>query len=460
MAMPNQFISTSSRDAHVVAWLNKLFYDASMRGVSDIHFEDMADDTRIRFRINGKLFTETSISRVNSVDAQNKIRSRSSMPLSDVRKPLDGRFSLSYPDLAIDVRVSINPVIYGTSLVCRILDQRNVSRTLDDIDMEVEVRRWLNILLAEPHGLFIITGPTGSGKTSTLYALLNALHTDDRKIVTIEDPVEYRVAGLCQTNIEGSLTFAEALRSELRQDPDIILVGEIRDAETALTAVQAAMTGHLVFATLHTNDAASTIARMLDLGIDPNTLGAALRGVMAQRLVRKLAPQHERARPSETDKHWLVSHQIDEVDCEYAYPIMGEGDGDGYIGRIPVVELIVIDRTLRNVLPLRDAKLIRAVAKNQPQYRTLAQSAAKHCREGRTGLPELFTVSSVSEHLQTLRTLPERLVELGKLSPYQYETCKEIQNEASREGKRLSLEDVLIAHRYCTQGDIDEVMAI
>lgn len=460
MAMPNLFISTASRDREVVEWLNDLFYEAAQKGASDIHFEDMAEDTRIRYRINGTLHTQQTINRIMAVEAQNKIRSRASLPLSEIRKPLDGRLSLTYSDLAIDVRVSFTPIIHGASLVCRLLDQRNTARTLADIEMNDEVRHWISILLNEPHGLFIITGPTGSGKTSTLYALLNALHTDERKIVTIEDPVEYRVPGLCQTNIEGNLTFAEALRSELRQDPDIILVGEIRDAETAQIAVQAAMTGHLVLTTLHANDAAATIARLLDLGVDPNTLGAALRGVMAQRLVRKLAPNHELARPSETDMHWLTSHQIAEIDCDYAYPILGEGDGEGYLGRLPVLELIVLDRTMRNVLPMRDAKLIRAVARNQPQYRTLAQCAAKFCREGLTGLPELFTVSSLSEHLQTLRTLPERLVELGKLTPYQYTVCKDIQNVASQAGRRLSLEDVLIEHRYCTQEDIDEVMAI
>jgi len=460
MALPDLFISTSSRDRDVVEWLNDLFANATDAGASDIHFEDMSTDTRLRFRINGVLRTIGFVSRTVATDAMNKIRARASLPLSDPRKPLDGRFSLRWEDtdMSIDVRVSFKPIIHGTSVVCRILDQRNTARTIDQIEMTPEVRAWITMLLNEPHGLVLITGPTGSGKTSTLYALLNALHTDERKIATIEDPVEYRVPGLCQTNIEGELTFANALRAEMRQDPDIILVGEIRDAETAQIAVQAAMTGHLVLSTLHANDAASTVTRMLDLGVDPNTLGAALRGVVAQRLVRRLAENCDWVKPDEAESMWLNAHNVTDLEGPYGAPILGEGDGQGYNGRLPVMELIVIDRTVRNVLPLNDAKLLRAVAKNQPQYQTLAQCAASLARRGLTGIADLFTVSSVSEHLQTLRTLPERLIELGRITPYQYEICKEIQQEASTKGQRLALEDVLIAHRYCTQEDIDEMV--
>jgi general secretion pathway protein E len=459
MALPDLFISTSSRDREVVDWLNTLFANATDAGASDIHFEDMSADTRLRFRINGVLRVIGSISRTVATDAMNKIRARASLPLSDPRKPLDGRFSLRWDDtgMSIDVRVSFKPIIHGTSVVCRILDQRNTARTIDQIEMTPEVRAWISMLLNEPHGLVLITGPTGSGKTSTLYALLNALHTDERKIATIEDPVEYRVPGLCQTNIEGELTFANALRAEMRQDPDIILVGEIRDAETAQIAVQAAMTGHLVLSTLHANDAAQTVTRMLDLGVDPNTLGAALRGVLAQRLVRRLDENFEWVRPDEAESMWLNAHNVADLEGPYGAPIIGAGDGQGYNGRLPVMELIVIDRTVRNVLPLNDAKLLRAVAKNQPQYQTLAQCAAALARRGLTGLSDLFTVSSVSEHLQTLRTLPERLIELGRITPYQYEVCQEIQQEASAKGQRLALEDVLIANRYCTQEDIDEM---
>lgn len=463
MSSPAKFIRTTARDEHITKLLNDLFEDAAPKGVSDVHFEDGEQETRIRYRINGDLHTVLTIPRAYSVECMNKIRGRASLPISEHRRPVDGRFSFTAPelDIAIDVRVSFKPIIHGTSMVCRILDQKNTARTIEQLEMPGEVRRWIHILLKEPHGLFIVTGPTGSGKTSTLYALLNALHSDSRKIVTIEDPVEYRVPGLCQTNIEGSLTFAEALRAELRQDPDIILVGEIRDAETANIAVQAAMTGHLVLSTLHANDSAATVARMLDLGVDPNTLGAALRGVLAQRLVRRLDTAHNWAKPTEIEAEWLANHQIAEIACDYGVPQRDKEDGrDGYRGRLAVMELLVVDRTMRNVLPARDAKLISAVAKNQPQFQTLAQCAASLSRQGLTSIDQLFTVSSVSEHLQTLRTLQERLIELGHLTPYQFDVCKELQTEASRRGEKLPLEDVLIRQRFCTQAVIDEVRAL
>ncbi|MBE7540580.1 MAG: type II/IV secretion system protein [Opitutaceae bacterium] len=457
--MPDLFISTSSRDAKTVQWLNSLFLSAVRKGASDIHFEDMEQDTRVRFRINGTLTTIESVPRMLSIDAMNKIRARTDLPLSDLRRPLDGRFSLDYKNdgVCIDVRASFTPIIHGTSLVCRVLDQRNTLRTIDEIEMTDEVRKWVSILLHEPHGLFLVSGPTGSGKTSTLYAILNALRDETRKISTIEDPVEYRVPGLCQTNIEGNLTFADVLRAELRQDPDVILVGEIRDAETAQIALQASMTGHLVLSTLHANDAAASVGRMLDLGADPSTLGAALRGVLAQRLVRRLAERHDMAPPTEAEIFWLQNHDIEvSTDNVFGVPVENEGE-DGYDGRVPVMELIVIDRTVRNVLPLKDPKAIRTVARRQPQYQTLAASAADLARRGLTSVTEAYTVSSISEHLRSFRTLPERLIELGKLSPYQYDVCKQIQLEASRMGRRMTLEDVLVSQRYVSQSDIDEV---
>lgn len=459
-AAPPKFIKTSTHEGVVAEWLNDLFVAATLRGASDIHMEDGESDVRVRFRINGVLETVQIVTRDLGANAILKIRGRASLPLNKHRDPADGRFSFCVPeqDVNIDVRVSLNPILFGMSMVCRILSQKNTSRRIDDIEMPPDVRGWIRTLLNEPHGLFLVTGPTGSGKTSTLYAMLNELLDDTRKIVTIEDPVEYRVQGLCQTNIEGQLSFADVLRSEMRQDPDVILVGEIRDAETASIAVQAAMTGHLVLSTLHTNDAASTVARMLDLGVDPNTLGAALRGVLAQRLVQRLHPEHDWVKASAAESDWLASHNIKELAADYGAPRIGVGNGgQGYVGRIAATELIVIDRTMRNVLPTRDAKLMRAVAKNQTQFRTLAQSAAELARAGLTSIPELFTVSTISEHLQTLRTLQDRLIELGHLSPYQYDICRQIQQEASVRGERLALEDVLIRQRYVSQEVIDEV---
>lgn len=462
---PPLFISTSSRDGELTSLLNNIFLEAAKKGASDIHVEDEWKDCRIRCRIHGKMEEWLRVPRSYGMDINTKVRMRARLSLQDVKKPQDGRFSLNYESenggegLALDIRVSIQPTIYGHSLVCRILDQKNTSRRIDEIHMAPAVLEWIKILVREPHGLFLITGPTGSGKTTTLYALLNELNDGTTKIVTIEDPVEYRVPGLSQTNIEGDMTFAKALREALRQDPDTILVGEIRDAETASIAVQAAMTGHLVLSTLHTNDACQTAVRMMDLGVDPNTLGTALRGVLAQRLVRRLDPEHrEMCLPNEFEQRWLVNNAAGSVDVPYGTTNKECGvlAGEGYAGRLPVMELVVIDRLVRNVLPLKDAKLIRSVAKGQPQYRTLAQAGADLAAAGHTSLAEVFAITSMAEVANGARSLGERLIELGRITPYQLKIAKEIIAEASSKGEVLTLEETLIRQRYCSREDIDE----
>lgn len=455
---PDLFISTSSRDGETVEVLNETFAQAAFMGASDVHFEDGLYETRIRVRIHGKMHEVKKIPRTLGRDINSKIRMRAKLSLSEIRKPLDGRFSLIFEDydIALDVRVSIQPTVHGASIVCRLLDQRNTSRRIDEIRMSPGVREWIDILIHEPHGLFLVTCHTGSGKTTTLYAILNELNDDSRKIVTIEDPVEYRVPGLVQTNIEAGLTFAEVLRETLRQDPDVVLVGEIRDAETASIAVQAAMTGHLVLSTLHANDACQTAVRMMDLGVDPNTLGAALRGILAQRLVRKLDEENSSLRPpNEFEQKWLLNNQAGEIDALYGVP-NAEDSNYGYTGRLPVMELLVVDRLVRNVLPLRDAKLIRSVAKGQPQYRTLAQAGAELSRQGMTSLSEIFAITSVTEVMHGARSLGERLVEMGRITPYQLQVIKEQMNEDSKVGVVSRIEDILIRGKYCTREDIDE----
>lgn len=458
---PDLFITTGARDVESVRTLNQIFLEAAQSGASDIHIEDEMYDSRIRFRVHGHMHEHKRIPRGIGRDVNTKVRMRAKLPLSEIRKPQDGRFSLIYDldngELALDIRVSIQPTVHGTSLVCRILDQQNTSRRIDEIQMASAVKEWINILVHEPHGLFLVTGPTGSGKTTTLYAILNELNDSSRKIVTIEDPVEYRVAGLVQTNIEAGLTFAEILRETLRQDPDVVLVGEIRDAETASIAVQAAMTGHLVLSTLHSNDACQTAVRMMDLGVDPNTLGAALRGVLAQRLVRKLVPEKRVMRaPNDFERKWLANNDvIFAADAVFGAPD-DESDKDAYFGRVPVMELLVVDRLVRNVLPMKDAKLMRSVARSQPQYRTLAQAGAELARTGLTSLTEIFSIVSAAEVANGARTLGERLVEMGRVTPYQLSVAKEIILTASKTGEILHLDEVFIRNRYCTREDVDE----
>lgn len=292
MGEPPLFITTGSRDQQAVSLVNSIFIEAADRGVSDIHFEDFEAGCRIRYRIDGHLFEQATIETILGKEIGAKIRMRSQMSIADRDIPLDGRMHLWIGGRIVDVRVSVVPTNHGESIVCRLLDQRNAGIPFDQIDMADDVRHALRRTLSVPDGLILTTGPTGSGKTTTLYSLLSELNTPDRKIVTIEDPVEYCLQSAIQIPITPGMSFARAIRAVLRQDPDVILLGEIRDRETVRTAIQASMTGHLVLSTLNSNDTMATVDRLMDLlsddeREDPFVLEVSLRGIIAQRLVRR-----------------------------------------------------------------------------------------------------------------------------------------------------------------------------
>ncbi|RMD68841.1 MAG: type II/IV secretion system protein [Gammaproteobacteria bacterium] len=329
-------------------------------------------------------------------DMEAKIRMKAKLPLSERRAPLDGRFHIEAEGRMVDMRLSIVPTRTGQSIVCRLLDQANAGRRLDEIDMTPAARKVMDDILAHPNGLFLVTGPTGSGKTTTLYAALNEVNTPERKVITVEDPVEYRLRRGCQINVDETNTFARALRAILRQDPDVILVGEIRDAETARIAVQAAMTGHLVLSTLHANDAATSITRLADLGVDPFTLGVALRAVSAQRLVRRLCTCAVPVPPGPDEALWLERFGI-QGDLFYV-PAGCERCGDGFAGRIPVIEMIAVDPPVRAAIDQGDVQAIRKAAMAQPQFETLAQAGARLAREGKTTLAEAIRITGEGGH--------------------------------------------------------------
>lgn len=416
---PDLFISTASRDKGAVELLNAMFKEAADQGASDIHMEDEPGQTRIRYRVQGSMFERGRIPRTLAMDMQNKIRMRAKLALSDIRKPLDGRFGLRYAgeydddeaseadssdvsdrSLRLDIRVSLQPTVYGQSVVCRLLDQRNTARRLDDIEMTSAVRDWINILIREPHGLFLVTGPTGSGKTTTLYGIINELNDDSRKIVTIEDPVEYRVSGLMQTSIEGGLTFAEVLRETLRQDPDIILVGEMRDQETAQIGLRAAMTGHLVLSTLHTNDAISSPVRLIDMGTPRYMVAMSLLGVVAQRLVRLVCEScAEPYVPLPFEHEWLKLELGDGVD-DHAY-VRGQGcshcNGMGYQGRVGVYELLEMNLDLTEATNHHDPNHFVRIARQQIAGETMRKHAVDLVVAGRTTVAEAMRISNQME---------------------------------------------------------------
>lgn len=368
---PGQFIIASGYERDAVAWLNERFEDAIRDGVSDMHFESTeAGGAILRVRIDGLLQEVATLPSqlANVVDA--KIRHKARLSVSERASALDGRLFFETRDgLRADVRVSILPAHNGQSIVCRLLYQSHTEWRLDQIGLPLLARQAIQELIERPDGLLLLTGPTGSGKTTTIYSVLRELNQPHRKIITIEDPIEYRMEGITQVGVTPAVTFAGALRATLRQDPDVILVGEIRDAETARIAIQASVTGHLVLTTLHATDAATTLTRLQDLGVDPYTLGLCLRGVLAQRLVRRCC---------------ACGCEDGCETCRFT----------GYRGRLPLVEMIVGTDRIRKALVSRDLGGIRRAAAHQTQYQNLLSAGHRLVQQGLTTAREVARVTS------------------------------------------------------------------
>jgi type IV pilus assembly protein PilB len=340
--------------APVVKLLNYILYQAIRDKASDVHLEPFEGDFKIRYRVDGSLF-ELEAPPPHLAEALiARVKVMSDLDIAETRLPQDGRIELTVGGRSVDLRVSTLPTMYGESTVMRILDRSNVSLSLDNLGLLPAVREHLRRFVDLPHGIVLVTGPTGSGKTTTLYAMLNEANKEDTKVITVEDPVEYDLEGIVQipVNEEIGVTYASVLRTILRQDPDVILVGEIRDKETAQTAIEASLTGHLVFSTLHTNDAASAVTRLMDIGIEPFLLTATLQGILAQRLVRRVCKECKTFYEPADDvlrRLELTSSQV--VGKKFAY---GKGCAScnftGYRGRMAVTEILDIDDRLREMI--------------------------------------------------------------------------------------------------------------
>lgn len=313
--------------APVVTFVNSMIAKAVTEGASDIHVEPEENSLSIRFRIDGILYPQTSPPKQFQAWIISRIKIIAQLDISENRKPQDGRIQMKMEDRRIDIRVSSLPTVYGENIVLRILDTTNVRLGLEQIGFQEPLLGKYRALLERPNGIILVTGPTGSGKTTTLYASVSTINDPQLSIVTVEDPVEYRLPGIRQTQVNPKvgLTFANGLRAILRQDPDVIMVGEIRDAETAQIAIQAALTGHLVLATLHTNNAAGAVTRLLDIGVEPFLLSSSIIGVLAQRLVR------------------LVCKDCGGTGCDSCSMI-------GYRGRTSIFELLVFNDKIRNLV--------------------------------------------------------------------------------------------------------------
>ncbi len=330
----------TSDDAPIIRMLNALLTQAARDGASDIHIEPYERHSSVRFRVDGNLREVVQPNRALHAALISRLKIMAELDISEKRLPQDGRISLRIGTRAVDVRVSTLPSAHGERAVLRLLDKSESRLSLESVGMQGDALTRLQHLIAQPHGIILVTGPTGSGKTTTLYAALGRLDAAHSNIMTVEDPIEYELPGVGQTQVNAKieLTFAKALRAILRQDPDVIMIGEIRDFETAQIAIQASLTGHLVLATLHTNDAASAVTRLTDMGVEPFLLSSSLLGVLAQRLVRKLCKTCRGAGCA---------------DCGHT----------GYQGRTGVFELLVTDNAIRAQIHNRAAEAeIRAAA--------------------------------------------------------------------------------------------------
>lgn len=394
-----QLTATDEVDVPVVKLLKSLFEDAVQVGASDIHIEPDENVLRIRQRIDGVLHEHVMKEKRIASALVLRLKLMAHLNISEKRLPQDGRFNISVKGHSVDVRISTLPIQYGESVVMRLLDQSGGIIGLDKVGLPERMLPRLRKLIHEPHGILLVTGPTGSGKTTTLYGALNELNTDKKKIITVEDPVEYRLPRINQVQVHPNigLDFSTVLRATLRQDPDILLVGEIRDKETAEIALRAAMTGHFVLSTLHTNDAVSSAMRLTDIGIEGYLAASALNGILAQRLVRKIC-ENCSADYSTTpqEKLWL-----DAREAELRLPDIslkhGRGctycNNTGYKGRTGIFELLEINEAMADALRRDDSGAFNIAAKTDPHYQPLVYSALELAAEGVTTLEEVFRVT-------------------------------------------------------------------
>ncbi|MHB8256656.1 MAG: GspE/PulE family protein [Acidiferrobacterales bacterium] len=382
-------------DAPVVKLLQTMFEDAVQVNASDIHIEPDERELRIRFRLDGVLRVQTTAERRIASALLSRLKLMAGLDISEKRLPQDGRFNVRVRDKSVDVRLSTLPVQYGESAVMRLLNQTTGVLDLAQLGMPEVLLARFRRMIHSPHGMVLVTGPTGSGKTTTLYGALRELNKPTSKVITVEDPIEYRLPGINQVQVNSkiNLTFGRVLRSVLRQDPDIVLVGEMRDQETAEIGLRAALTGHLVLSTLHTNDAVSTPSRLLDMGAAPFLIAASLRGILAQRLVRRICESCSEPLALEPGMRVVAEQELgrpaDGLDfrrgrgCTYC-------NHTGYHGRIGVYELLEMDDSLVQALHRGDPLAFAQAAKMQPGFLSLKRSAVELAARGLTTMDQVM----------------------------------------------------------------------
>jgi type IV pilus assembly protein PilB len=407
-AMEGKSLEGRSIDRQVIEFVDTMISQAVEEKASDIHLEPDEHVMRVRFRIDGILREISTQPPIVHNAVVSRIKVLSELDIAERRLPQDGRFQANAKGHAIDLRVSTFPTVHGENVVLRILDKRNAMLALEDLGFERDERVVMERLISKPNGILLVTGPTGSGKTTTLYAVLQKINKPEVNIQTLEDPVEYLLPMIRQTQVneEIGLTFARGLRALVRQDPDVIMVGEIRDQQSAEIAIRSSLTGHLVLSTIHTNDAVGALARLIDMGIDPFLLASSLLGVVAQRLVRRICSQckNEFAVPEQSLKSLNIQLNGDEK--------WYRGDGcetcnqTGYRGRVGVYEILEFSRGLRNaVMEGKSLETIREIAKKSGMC-SLRDSALDKARQGLTTVEEVLRVTKLDAEETTAEAPP------------------------------------------------------
>ncbi|MDN7137016.1 type II/IV secretion system protein [Pseudidiomarina sp. 1ASP75-14] len=403
-------------DATVAKLLQSIFADAVQVRASDIHIEPDDRSLRIRMRVDGMLqenvLNETTIASALVL----RLKLMAGLDISEKRMPQDGRFHIKVRDHAIDVRMATMPVQYGESCVMRLLDQSAGILDLEQTGLPENLLERVRNLIHKPYGMLLVTGPTGSGKTTTLYGVLNELNKAEKKIITVEDPVEYRLPRISQVQVNSKigLSFSRVLRTTLRQDPDIIMVGEMRDGETVEIGLRGAITGHLVLTTLHTNDSITSALRLIDMGAAPYLVGAAVRGVLAQRLIRKVCDSCKTETTVEPADLTLIRHMAPDVPADGSGFVKGKGcrncNHTGYKGRIGVFELLELNEAMINALRDSNMREFASAARAAENFRPLALAALDYAREGITSIDEvLFLAETVEE--EELRSIVDEAEE-------------------------------------------------
>ncbi|MBI5102549.1 MAG: type II secretion system ATPase GspE [Nitrospirae bacterium] len=382
-------------EAPVIRLVNLLITRAVESRASDIHMEPFEDELKVRYRIDGVLHETESVPKKLQAAIISRVKIMAKLNIAERRLPQDGRIRLKVGDMEVDLRVSTIPILHGESVVMRILQKEGIVIDLNTLGFPPGTLETFNWLIRKPNGIILVTGPTGSGKTTTLYGALDKINSPDRKIITVEDPIEYQLKGVNQIQVKPQigLNFANTLRHIVRQDPDIIMIGEIRDLETAEIAIQSALTGHVVFSTLHTNDAPSSITRLLDMGVESFLLSSTVRGILAQRLIRIICPSCKEPDPSMADKDELRKLGFGSDVTLFRGRGCEMCANTGYYGRAGIFELLTVDENIRKlILKNADSNQIRTVARENGM-KTLLEDGAEKIRAGMTTLSEVLRVT-------------------------------------------------------------------